>query len=98
MRITLSSIGVSSLKCNQLFIDEGFSSCDQDHLSKIPLFLNSLLNVYSSILVVSHIQDIKNCSSTSYDIERDNNLSLIKYGGFKNNHLNEILKKIKQNS
>ena len=95
MRITLSSIGVSSLKCNQLFIDEGFSSCDQNHLSKIPSFLNSLLPIYNSILLVSHIQDIKNSSSSSYDIQRDNNLSIIDYGN-KNNNITNMIKTIKK--
>ena len=98
MRITLSSIGVSSLKCNQLFIDEGFSTCDQDHLNKIPLFLNSLLNIYNSVLVVSHIQEIKNCTTSSYNIQRDNNLSLIEYGNNKNKNLNDMIKKIKTNN
>lgn len=95
MRITLSTIGVSSLKCNQLFIDEGFSSCDQNHLSKIPSFLNSLLPIYNSILLVSHIEDIKNSSSSSYDIQRYNNLSMIEYGK-KNNNIEEIIKSIKK--
>jgi len=95
MRITLSTIGVSSLKCNQLFIDEGFSSCDQNHLSKIPSFLNSLLPIYNSILLVSHIQDIKNSSSSSYDIQRDNNLSIIDYGN-KNNNITNMIKMIKK--
>ena len=98
MRITLSSIGISSLKSNQLFIDEGFSTCDQDHLNKIPLFLNSLLNIYNSILVVSHIQEIKNCTSSCYDIKREWNLSLIEYGNNKNKEITEMIKEIKQHS
>ena len=80
MRITLSSIGISSLKCNQLFIDEGFSSCDNFHLEKIPIFLNSLLEIYKSVLVVSHINEIQNSTSLSYNIKRENNLSIIDYG------------------
>lgn len=95
MRITLSSIGISSLKCNQLFIDEGFSTCDQEHLNKIPLFLNSLLNIYNYILVVSHIQEIKNCTSSSYDIKREENLSLINYGNDKNKILDTMIKDLK---
>lgn len=98
MRITLSSIGVSSLKCNQLFIDEGFSTCDQEHLNKIPTFLNSLLDIYNSVLVVSHIQEIKSSTTSSYDIKRDNGLSYIEYGENKNNELINMLKVIKSKS
>ena len=98
MRITLATLGVTTLRCNQLFIDEGFSSCDSEHLSKIPEFLNSLLKIYGSILVVSHIQDIKNSTTSSYDINRDNNLSYIRYGNNHNEYINNLLKVVKRSS
>jgi len=82
IRITLSNIGISNLQCNQLFIDEGFTSCDRHHLSKVPVFINSLLNLYDSVLVVSHLQDIKDSVSISINIDRnkEKSLSLIRYG------------------
>ena len=91
MRITLSSIGVSSLKCNQLFIDEGFSSCDNFHLEKIPIFLNSLLDIYKSVLVVSHINEIQNSTSNSYNIKRESNLSIINYGDDNRKNIKEMI-------
>ena len=35
IKITLSNLGVSKLRCSQLFIDEGFTSCDKEHLEKV---------------------------------------------------------------
>ena len=82
MRITLSNLGISNIKCRQLFIDEGFTSCDQKHLSKMPLFINSLLHLYDSILIVSHLQEIKESVTISLDIKRDieKSLSYLNYG------------------
>jgi DNA repair exonuclease SbcCD ATPase subunit/DNA repair exonuclease SbcCD nuclease subunit len=82
IKITLSNIGISNLQCSQLFIDEGFTSCDRGHLSKIPVFINSLLNLYDSVLVVSHLQEIKDSVSITMNIDRnvEKSLSLIRYG------------------
>ena len=82
IKITLSNIGISNLQCNQLFIDEGFTSCDKKHLSKVPIFINSLLNLYDSVLVVSHLQEIKDSVSITMNIDRnkEKSLSRIRYG------------------
>ena len=82
IKITLSNIGISNLQCNQLFIDEGFTSCDRGHLSKVPVFINSLLNLYDSVLVVSHLQEIKDSVSIIMNIDRnkEKSLSKITYG------------------
>jgi DNA repair exonuclease SbcCD ATPase subunit/predicted phosphodiesterase len=78
IKITLSNLGVSKLRCGQLFIDEGFTSCDKEHLEKVPLFINSLLNLYNSVLLVSHLQNIKENISIEMNIERDEKKSLSK--------------------
>ena len=82
IKITLSNLGVSKLRCSQLFIDEGFTSCDKDHLEKVPAFISSLLNLYNSVLVVSHLQNIKENISIEMNIERDEKklLSKLSYG------------------
>ena len=82
IKITLSNLGVSKLRCGQLFIDEGFTSCDKEHLEKVPVFINSLLNLYNSVLVVSHLQNIKENISIEMNIERDEKrlLSKLNYG------------------
>jgi len=43
----------------QFFIDEGFTACDSRHLNKIPNFLQCLLEMFNSIILVSHIEHIK---------------------------------------
>ena len=86
IKITLSNLGVSKLRCNQLFIDEGFTSCDKEHLEKVPLFINSLLTLYDSVLIVSHLQNIKDNITIEMNIKRDKDksLSMLNYG----NHIN----------
>lgn len=82
MRICMSSIGASSIKCRQLFIDEGFTACDSKHLRMVPQFMNGLLGTYDSILLVSHLDDIKECATQEIRLERDTskNLSRLKFG------------------
>lgn len=57
IRIVFSKIG--NLKLKQIFIDEGFSCCDEENLSEIPDFLNKLLSIYTSITIVSHLNELK---------------------------------------
>ena len=80
LRISLSYIGASTVYCNQLFIDEGWTSCDSKHLEQIPKFIHNLLNIYDSILLVSHLEPIKECSDIKIEIARENSISTIKYG------------------
>lgn len=42
----------------QFIIDEGFTACDKNHLQKIPTFLQSLLIMFDSIILVSHLEFI----------------------------------------
>ena len=48
----------------------------------MPLFINSLLHLYDSILIVSHLQEIKESVTISLDIKRDieKSLSYLNYG------------------
>lgn len=58
-----------------MFIDEGFTSCDSMNLSIVPSFLKSLLKMFKSVILVSHIdviQDsIDNVCNISYNKERE---------------------------
>jgi DNA repair exonuclease SbcCD ATPase subunit len=84
MRIVLSKLGISSIKSEQLFIDEGFSSCDNDNLLRVPDFLSSLIynDLYKNIVVVSHLKQIKDSATIEINIDRNiqKGLSSIKYG------------------
>ena len=55
LRMTL----FNNKSCSQLFIDEGFTACDKLNLSIVPTFLMRLLNIYNSVIIVSHIDIIQ---------------------------------------
>lgn len=81
MRITLSHMGASHINNSQLFIDEGFTACDADNLEKMPDFLKNLLELFNSgIIIVSHLQTIKDCGDISVNITRaKDSTSLIQF-------------------
>jgi DNA repair exonuclease SbcCD ATPase subunit len=73
MRVALRDIGLSRIQYSDLFIDEGFTACDVDHLEKVPSFLQGLLHFYKSIYLVTHLEDLKACSPHHIYISRDAN-------------------------
>jgi ABC-type dipeptide/oligopeptide/nickel transport system ATPase subunit len=69
MRIALTQLGISKLKTSQLFIDEGFTSCDSENLEKIPEFLQNLINTtYKTIYIVSHLEELKSSINSQVKI------------------------------
>ena len=81
LRIALTCMGASSIQCKQLFIDEGFTAADCDNLDKIPLFINNLLDIYNSVLLVSHLDVIKDCGDINVTISKSTNmLSQLQFG------------------
>jgi len=81
VRITLSYLGASNVMCKQLFIDEGFVSADSENLEKIPEFIKSLIGIYDSVLLVSHLDIIKDSGEINVFIKRsENRLSQIQFG------------------
>jgi DNA repair exonuclease SbcCD ATPase subunit len=87
MRITLGKLGVSGMKNAQLFIDEGFTSCDYENLENVPYVLHNLLHLYKSIFIVTHLEDLKQKITSSIDIHRNefNGLSHINLGPINHN-------------
>ena len=83
MRITLSSLGVSKISNSQLFIDEGFTSFDQENLKYVPNFIEKLLLLYNGgILLVSHLDKIScNINNNLYiNYDKNNKLSRLDIG------------------
>lgn len=70
MRIALSRIGATHIKCAQLFIDEGFNSCDNVHLKKVSQFLENVISIYKCVILVSHLEDIRESVSRVIEIEQ----------------------------
>lgn len=58
LRLTLY-LSKTSSRCSQLFIDEGFTACDHLNLQIVPYFLKHLLKTFHTIILVSHIDLIK---------------------------------------
>jgi len=80
-RVAFHQIGFCRIQYDQLFIDEGFTSCDSDNLEKVPEFLRSLLRMYNSIYLATHLEELKICSHAQIVIDRDaTGLSQIAYG------------------
>lgn len=81
VRVAFHQIGLSQIQYDQLFIDEGFTSCDSDNLEKVPDFLRGLLQFYDSICLVTHLEDLKPYADIHIHIQRsENGLSQIRYG------------------
>lgn len=80
LRMTL----FSNKSCSQLFIDEGFTACDKLNLSIVPSFLLRLLNIYNSIIIVSHIDIIQDSVENMVAIQYNNQTksSCIQYGSY----------------
>lgn len=77
-RLALASIGITKFKCNQLFIDEGFCSFDQNNLLNVPNLIRSLKTMFHEIILVTHLTEIKNCADEVVNIDRKNGISYIK--------------------
>jgi len=71
VRIALGSIGAAGIKPRQLFLDEGFTSCDQTNLSRVPKMLRQLLQLFDAIVLVTHLEELKDAGDVSIRIERD---------------------------
>lgn len=72
VRIALGGIGAAGVKPRQLFLDEGFTSCDQTNLAKVPEMLQTLLQLYDGIVLVTHLEDLKDAAGDStIEIKRD---------------------------
>ena len=71
MRIALGRVGACGMSPRQLFLDEGFTACDGDNLARVPEFLHNMLELYDSIVIVSHLEELKNCVDKSIPIIRD---------------------------
>lgn len=81
MRVAINQIGLSRIRFSELFIDEGFTTCDSDNLELVPEFLRGLLRLYGSIYLATHLDDLKGCADKQIHIRRDDTgLSLIQHG------------------
>ena len=81
LAIRVALINTSSLtKTNMMIIDEGFGSLDETNLEACTRLLESLKKWFRNIIVISHVDAVKDCV--------DNSIEIIKKG--KNSHVKFI--------
>lgn len=79
MRVSINQIGLNRVCFKELFIDEGFTTCDVDNLEKVPDFLRSLLKFYDNIYLATHLEELKAFADAQMYIAHKNGLSQIQY-------------------
>lgn len=76
IRIALSNIS-NMPKTNFLAIDEGFGSLDEESFAAMPSLFSFLRNSFEFILVISHIDYVKDFADTHIEIRKDKNFSKV---------------------
>ena len=79
LRISFLDLYNNKSFCSQLFIDEGWTSADSYNRTLIPKVLNYLLTRFSSVILVSHIDEIKDIIDISIKINKNTDYSTIQY-------------------
>ncbi len=81
-RLALTGIGALGQQSKHLMIDEGFTACDASNIEKVPILLKSIMDYgkYHSILLMSHMDSVRECSQVSIHIKREDPYSYIHYG------------------
>lgn len=74
-RLALSSVGITRFHCDQLFIDEGFCSFDKTNLLNVPELIKNLKQLYAQIVLVTHLDEIKDCADEVVNITRQEGIS-----------------------
>jgi len=78
VRIALSKITILP-KTDFIFIDEGWSSLDSENLVKSTNLFTYLKQMYKYILIVSHIDTMKDMVDMQIDIDKKDGFSFINY-------------------
>ena len=78
-RVSLTKIN-AKIRNRQLFIDEGFTTFDEVHLAKVHDIFESLKSDYDNIIIVSHLNEIKENIPNKIHINRCNGFSDIQFG------------------
>lgn len=76
IRMTLCQISLTS-KPNFLIIDEGWSCLDSDNLGNIGAIMNYIKMQYEHVIIISHIDELKNQSDYVININKNNGYSYI---------------------
>ena len=72
LKMTLGRLSVLP-KCGLLIIDEGVSVLDKDHIDRFHIIGNFLKSNYKNVIIISHIDGIKDFISEFIPINKDSN-------------------------
>jgi DNA repair exonuclease SbcCD ATPase subunit len=72
LKITLGRLSVLP-KCGLLIIDEGVSVLDKEHIDKFQIIANFLKSNYKNVIIISHIDGIKDFITDFITINKDSN-------------------------
>ncbi len=79
MRVIMTNISVLSSP-NIIFIDEGFGCLDKENFIEVARALRKLKNNFTSIFIISHINELKSYADASIQIKRVNTYSTLTSG------------------
>jgi DNA repair exonuclease SbcCD ATPase subunit len=80
LAIRVALINVCNLpRPNFLILDEGFGTLDSDNLQSLTMLFSYLKTQFDFIIVISHIENMRDMVDSSIDIVKDMGLSKIKY-------------------
>lgn len=78
--IRVALISISSLPKSSMFIiDEGFGALDSSNIESCSRLLKSLKNYFKTIMVISHVDSIKDIVDKNIEINRKGNDSHVEY-------------------
>jgi DNA repair exonuclease SbcCD ATPase subunit len=82
LRLAFACIGATGQNIRHLFIDEGFVACDAFNLEKVQSMLRKMMEYggYVSIILMSHLEAIRDAADLSIDIHREGLFSNVRWG------------------
>ena len=82
LRLAFACIGATGQNIRHLFIDEGFVACDAFNLEKVQTMLHKMMEYgnYINIILMSHLEAIRDAADLSIDIHREGLFSRIQWG------------------
>ena len=82
LRLAFACIGATGQNIRHLFVDEGFVACDAFNLEKVQSMLHKMMDYgdYVNIILMSHLEAIRDAADLSIDITREGLFSRIQWG------------------
>jgi DNA repair protein SbcC/Rad50 len=80
LAIRVALINISNLpRPNFIIFDEGWGTLDSNHISEVKLLFDFLKNHFDFVLIISHIDSIKDLVDNLLEITKNSGFSQIKY-------------------